>query len=133
MDHGYPTPRDRPAGHAAALSDKFPRRESTRGFVTLGNTDADIINFSGTPDRVEVFVETNDAILRFTGLIDTERAEITIRAGVRYEPDFCARRVIGRNATAGLNASVQVIGKWAEPREGVGNYTSRPEPAPSTP
>lgn len=112
--HGYPAPRERPRGAPAGVADKFGRHQATGGFVTLGDTNATIIGFSGEPDRVEVFVELNDAILTFGRDTDIEEATITIRAGIRYEPGFPCRRVIGRNATAGLNARVQVVGKWAE-------------------
>ena len=111
---GYPIARPRLAGAHATVADKFDRHEASNGFVTVGDTDADILVFSGTPDRVEVFVELNDVIVTFGDYLGLEEAEITLRAGVRYEPDLPARRVIARNAVAGAVGRVQVVGKWAE-------------------
>jgi hypothetical protein len=97
------------------VADVFPRHQTSGGFVTLGDTDADVLVFSGVPERVEVWVELNDAIVTFEGLLTKEEAEITLRAGQFYEPAIPCRRVVARNATAGLNARIQVVGKWAQP------------------
>lgn len=112
--HGYPAARPRCRGAAAAVATKFRRVQSSGGFVTLGDSNADVLVFSGEPDRVEVFVELNDAILTFGRTTAEEEAEVTIRAGVHFEPGIGCRRVIGRNAVAGFTARVQVVGKWAE-------------------
>lgn len=111
---GYPLPRARQPDPAPRVDAVFPRHQSTNGFITLGDTDADVLVFSGVPDRVEVWVEVQDAIVTFEGLTQREEAEITLRAGQFYEPALPARRIVARNATAGLNARVQVVGKWAQ-------------------
>lgn len=112
--HGYPVARARQPEPAPRVDAVFPRQQTTGGFITLGDADADVLVFSGIPERVEVWVELNDAIVRFEGLTQREEAEVTLRAGQFYEPAIPARRVVARNATAGLNARVQVVGKWAQ-------------------
>lgn len=112
--HGYPGARARAGEPAPRVADVFPRHQATNGFIALGDADADVLVFSGVPERVEVWVELFDAILTFEGLTSREEAEITLRAGQFYEPAIPCRRVVARNATAGSNARVQVVGKWAQ-------------------
>lgn len=109
----YPPARLRCACRPEVLSDRFPRHEATQGFVATTNTLANIIVFSGTPDRVEIWVETNDVILALTDLLTREEARITIRAGQYWEPAIPCGRVQAVNAVAGFNGRIQVVGKWA--------------------
>lgn len=111
--HGYPVARERPASSAATLTDRFQRIETSGGFVTLGDTDAEVLVFSGAPDRIEVLVELNDAIITPQTRGRQEVETITMRAGQSYMLDAAYCRVLGRNAVAGLNARVQVIGRYA--------------------
>lgn len=111
---GFPPARLRCDCTKEVLSDRFPRHEATAGFVTTGNTLADVIVFSGTPDRVEIWVETNDVILALTDLLTREEARITLRAGQYWEPAIPCGRVQAMNAVAGFDGSIQVVGKWAQ-------------------
>ena len=109
----YPVARERPALLAATLTDRFKRIETSGGFVTLGDADAEVLVFSGVPDRIEVLVELNDAILTPQTRGRAEVETITMRAGQSYMLDAAYCRIVARNATAGLNARVQVIGRYA--------------------
>jgi len=110
----FPPARLRCACAPEVLSDRFPRHESTSGFITTSNTLADVIVFSGKPDRVEIWVETNDVILALTDLLTREEARVTLRAGQYWEPSIPCGRVQAMNAVAGFNGSIQVVGKWAQ-------------------
>jgi len=96
----------------ALLTDTFHGYQSTEGYVTLGDTLADLIAFSGFPDRIEITVLTFPAIIELTDEQGRERPEIRIEANGTYDSQLRARKVRARNATAGSNATVQVIGKW---------------------
>lgn len=111
---GFPPARPRCTCEGKSLSDRFPRHEATNGFVTTGNAIADVIVFSGTPDRVEIWVETNDVIVALTDLLTREEARITLRAGQYWEPAIPCGRVQAMNAVAGNNGRIQVVGKWAQ-------------------
>ena len=109
---GYPSPRERNGRPAAALSNQFRSRQTSAGFVVLGDTAAEVLVFSGRPDRVEVIVELFDAIVSLRERASDEADEITLRAGQSYVFRQRGARVFGRNATAGSNARLQVIGEW---------------------
>ena len=111
--HGFPVGRERPGAPAATLTDRFHRIETSAGFVTLGDADAEVYVFGGVPDRIEVLVELNDAIVTPRTRGHQEGQTITMRAGQSYELDTRYCRIVARNATAGLNARVQVIGRYA--------------------
>ena len=110
---GFPEARPREMPPAATLTDQFREQQTSGGFVTVGDTDAEVLVFSGRPDRVEVVVELNDVILSLRDRTRRVSDEITLRAGQRYEWQVRGDRLVARNATAGLNARVQVVGQWA--------------------
>lgn len=108
----YPAPRDRLNGPEGLPTDVWERVESTDGYVAVGDTDATIYTFSGRPPRVEILVETHDAIvtLRTTGRQQVKT--VTIRAGQSWTADVAVNSIVARNATAGLAATCQVIGRY---------------------
>ncbi len=87
--------------------------QSTNGYVTQGDALADLIVFSGVPDRIEITCLSFPVLVQFTDEQGRVRPEIRIEAGGAYDAQLRARKVRARNATAGSNALVQVIGKWA--------------------
>jgi hypothetical protein len=97
----------------ALLTDTFLDYQSTKGYVTIGDTVADVLAFSGFPDRIEITVLTFPAIVNLTDEQNREGPDIRIEAFGAYDAQIRARKVRARNATAGSNALVQVIGKWA--------------------
>lgn len=119
----YPMPRVRAALPAAPLADRYERYETTPATVTLGDTEGDVIRFSGEVDSVEVRVTTNPALLRFTDRAGRESDLVRVEAGVSYEPRIACSVVRGLNATAGNNAVVFVTGKWAKRAGAVGAST----------
>lgn len=98
---------------AAVLTDTWSTFQGTQGYKTLTDTEAEIMRFSGCPDRIELWVLDNPAIVRFTDEQGRPLATIQIEAGVFYEPQIRAHAIHASNATAGLNARLQVVGKWA--------------------
>ena len=105
------------AGHGdlpvALLTDTFQSYQTTRGYITQGDTAADLISFSGFPDRIEITVLTFPAIVNLTDEQNREGPDVRIEANGTYDAQIRAKKVRARNATAGSNALVQAIGKWA--------------------
>jgi hypothetical protein len=128
----YPPPRVRPALPPTTLDVRFERQETTRGFVTLSDSDTDVIRFSGEVDSVEVFVETFGAILTFTDRDNVELDTITLRVNTTYSARYACSVVRARNAVGGSNATVQVIGRWAR-RSGMTGATTEESNEPFRP
>jgi hypothetical protein len=84
----------------------------TPGYVTLGNALAELIRFSGFPDRIELWIRDNDAIVAMVDEHGRDPREVLAPVGVFYEPNVRARAVWARNAVAGVVARVQAVGKW---------------------
>lgn len=103
---------------AAVLTDTWRDMQGTQGYVTIGDTESEVIRFSGCPERIEIWVLTFPAIIRFTDEHGRPLQDVRIEAGVFYEPQIRAHSVRARNATAGSNAAIQAIGKWQERRRG---------------
>ena len=96
----------------AVLTDTWNSFQGTEGYKTLADTEAEALRFSGCPERIELWVLDNPAIVRFTDEQGRPLATIQTEAGMFYEPQIRAHAIQARNATAGLNARIQVIGKW---------------------
>jgi hypothetical protein len=110
--HDYPALRQRPEEPYTVLTDRFDHIETTNGYRTLGDTPALLLSFSGKPNRIEINVETQDAIVQFRKDLLESTPNVTIRAGQTWEPDVNTRHIFASNATAGLNATAQVIGRY---------------------
>lgn len=103
---------------SAILTDTWHTMQATQGYSTLTDTLTQVIRFSGWPDRIEVWIRDNPAVIRFLDEHGRPIQDIRIETGVFYEPNIRAHSVSARNATAGLNALIQVVGKWAaRPRD----------------
>lgn len=100
----------------AVLTDTWISFQGTEGYKTLSDAEAEAVRFSGCPERIELWVLDNPAIVRFTDEHGRPLATIQIEAGVFYEPQIRAHAIRARNATAGFNARLQVIGKWMRHR-----------------
>jgi hypothetical protein len=111
-DAGYPAARERPSPEARTLTDRFCSIEATSGYVALATTAALVIAFTGTPNRVEIMVEDNDAQIDLRNELNVPADPITVRAGQTWAPDVCARYIFANNLVAGLIATVQVIGRY---------------------
>lgn len=120
----YPAARERCGGKPPLVAGQYGSIETTAGFITIGDTAADLIVFSGAPDSVVISVETFDVVLQFQrrgyAAVDT----VIVRAGQTFAPDVQTEIIRARNNVAGSAAQVQVIGKWLRPAP-----WSRPESA----
>jgi hypothetical protein len=113
--HSFPPARERAGGNPAGTTERFERGEGTAGEVTLGDTDAEIITFSGKPDTIFVQARTFGAIIRMTDRLGRGSLDgHVIHAGENFETHYAAERIIARNLTAGSNALLSVFAKWAE-------------------
>lgn len=80
--------------------------------MALGDSIGLLISFSGRPNRVEINVESQDAVVQVRRELLESVQSVTVRAGQTWVADVSTRHVWARNATAGLVASAQVIGRY---------------------
>lgn len=97
------------------VTDSFVRVQSTQGFVMVQDAMTDVIAFSGTPDRIDLWCRTFDAVVVFTDEQNRDSDEIRIVAADFYSSQIKARKVRARNQVAGSAAILQVVGKWGRP------------------
>jgi len=109
---GYPIARERPGPTPRTLTDSYSTLEGTAGYVALATAIAQVLAFTGHPNRLEINVEDNDAVIELRHELNLSEDPITVRAGQTWAPDLTARYVFGRNRTAGLVANIQVIGRY---------------------
>lgn len=135
VEVGYFSPRAAPGGGPLApllpppsapcvpfresvLTDTWHGQQTTQGFSSLGTAMTEVIRFSGFPDRIEIWILDNNAVIQFTDEQQRPTQEITVLAGNFYEPQIRQHTVRARNATAGLVARIQVVGKWLAQSKG---------------
>ncbi|MFZ1057788.1 MAG: hypothetical protein WAP47_01210 [Candidatus Rokuibacteriota bacterium] len=94
------------------LTDTWHSEQVTPGYVSITDALAELIRFSGCPDRVEIWVRDNDAIVAMVDEQGRDGREVLVPVGVFYEPGVHCRAVWARNAISGLTARVQAVGKW---------------------
>lgn len=111
----YPALRSRPRPNVPAYSTRYERYESTPGEITLADTEAEIIQFSGTPDSIIVHCRGARALFRFTDYEGREESEYPLDTGATVDTRIARPRVFGRNMLAGNVALVHVTGAWAAP------------------
>ncbi len=108
----YPTLRTRVEPVSDFPYERYERYETTEGLVTVGDADAQIIAFSGTPDSIVLRATTFDALVTLTNRAGQESHEILVVAGDRVETHLSRDRVLARNRVAGSAALLYVEGKW---------------------
>jgi len=109
----YPGPLSREIDSPAWVTQRYRRYESTKGYVNVGTSDAEVIDFSGVPDSIEIWVLDNDVLITFVTEEGAANEVIQVNANNFYEPGIVYRRVLARNVTAGLVGRIQVVAKWA--------------------
>ena len=123
----FPPSRGRLLGAPVKVAEKFGRYESTDGHVTLADTDAEIITFSGRPDMIRLVAHLNNANVLLTDRLNRETDHVHIHEGEVMTIRIGRDRVIARNADVGVNAQLSVEGFWAEPDEAIhGRESFRP-------
>lgn len=115
----YPPVRFRVVGPAPVLAEKYERYEATSGEVTLADTDATVLDFSGTPDCIEISARSFGAIVTLTDRLNREGHVIVVHPNSTRITYISRMRVVARNLTGGSNALLSVVGKWAAPGEPV--------------
>ena len=108
----YPAARERGGAPRPLVAGQYGRMETTAGFITLGDTDADVIAFSGAPDSVTVAVKTFDAIISYRMRGRDTADTVIVTAGETFAPDVKVEIIRGRNRVPGSAATVQAVGKW---------------------
>ena len=112
--HGFPGMRPVEDARPGLVTQRFLRYESTKGYITVADADTEIIEFSGMPDSIEIWVLTNNVLVTFVNVEGAANEPIQVNASNFYEPGIAYRRVIARNAVAGVVGTIQVVGKWVE-------------------
>lgn len=103
---GFPTPRPMGAPDPGFTPELLERFESTDGEVTLGDTNADLIIASGTPDKWRVTARAFGAFIVPTNELNQEEDALLVPAGTTIEFYVPRRKLRARNATAASNATV---------------------------
>lgn len=114
--HRFAAARGRTPGAAPSAVQKYERAESS-ALTTLGNTNAELIAFSGHPDTVVLTAQAFGAIFVLQDYMQRTITELHVPAGGTQESFVRARRVMARNAVADSNAVVFAVGKWADEYE----------------
>lgn len=109
----YPEPRERPGAPVSVVTDRAPRWDSTAGFVTLADADAEVIRFAASVARIIVRARTNDALVTIAPRGRAGLRPVRVVAGTEWDAGAAGEIVSARNATAGLAADVQVVGYYA--------------------
>jgi len=91
----------------------YERAEASAVF-TCSNTDQRLITFSGTVDAVTLTATAFGAIFTLLDGIGRTICEYTVDEFSSHDAHIRCRAILVRNLTAGSNAIVQVVGKWAE-------------------
>lgn len=108
----FPGARGEEGYHAALVSGRYCRYESTKGYVNVADIDTEVIEFSGIPDSIEIFVLDHDVLLTFLNTAGGVNEPIQVNASNFYEPGIVYRRLIARNAVALSIGRIQVVAKW---------------------
>ena len=113
-DVQYPGLRDRESYRRGMVTQRYLRYEATPGYISLATAAAEVIEFSGCPDSIEIFVLDFAAIISFVNLRGEVNEGIQIEAANFYEPGIVYKTVVARNAVAGSVARIQIVGKWID-------------------
>jgi hypothetical protein len=109
----FPQLRERAPGPPPAAPIKYERIDGPADQVTLGDNDAEIFRFSGRPDSIMLSANLFGALFTLTSRLGGEPTVILVGAGETIETFVARDRVLARNAVAGSNSKVTVVGKWA--------------------
>lgn len=93
---------------------KYERIDGPTSETTLGDSDAVVFTFSGRPDSIYLATRSFPAIVTLTDRLNREQSVLLVPVGAAVETFISRERVIARNAIAGSNAILSVLGKWAE-------------------
>jgi hypothetical protein len=116
----YPVARPTRGVQPPPVLDLYDRYEVMTGATTLGDTDAEVGRFAGTPDSIVLTASANGALVTLRQRGREGRTAIRVLAGETVETHVAADVVVARNAVALSNAVLSVVGKWA----------ARPAPPP---
>ena len=128
---GFPSPRQRADWYQHAPLPGFTSIESTRGYVAVGDAEADIIRFSGNVARVDLRCETFGAVVLLTDRNGNQVDTITLRANESRTVDVVCNVVRALNAVGGSAAALQVVGYFQKPGAFSSTPTMPPEAAAS--
>jgi len=109
----FPGLREREPGAPPAAPIKYERIDGPADQITLGDTDATIFRFSGRPDSIMLSANLFGALFTLTSRLGGEPTVLLVGAGETVETFVARDTVLARNAVAGSNAKVTVVGKWA--------------------
>lgn len=113
----YPAPRTLDPPPQPSAVPRYERIDGPSGETTLGDSDATVHTFSGTPDLILLNARTNSAFVTLTDRLNRETHAVTVLVGNPVYVYVGRERVVARNLVAGNNALLSVTGFWAERNE----------------
>jgi hypothetical protein len=111
--HRFAVARGRAPGAPPSAALKYARAESSE-LVTVTNTDAEVLAFSGYPDSIILAAQAFGVIFTLQDFMQREITEILVPAGNVVETYQRARRVMARNAVTDSVGLAMATGQWAE-------------------
>lgn len=117
MVGNYPAQRSRAASRSFGTTERFGRYESPTTEFTCADTDATVIDFSGTPDAIYVEARLFSALVKLSDRLGRETSYFAIPVGQGIWLPIARDRVIAKNLVAGSNAAIWVTGAYASPDE----------------
>ena len=118
----YPAQRERAPGAPPAAMLKYERIDGTPAEFTSGDTDTVAFAFSGRPDSILLSVRAFPALFTMTSRLGGESTVLLVPVNETVETFTARDTVLVRNAIAGSNALVTVVGKWAQLDEPTSSY-----------
>lgn len=82
--------------------------------MTVGDTDGEVLTFSGYPDSIILAAQAFGVIFTLQDFMRREITEVLVPAGNVVETFQRARRVMARNAVAESVGLAMATGQWAE-------------------
>jgi len=118
----FPPLRERAPGPPPAAMLKYERVDGSSAEFTSGDTDTLAFAFSGRPDSILLSARAFPALFTLTSRLGGETTVILVPVNETVETFTARDTVLVRNAIAGSNALVTVVGRWAEQDEPTSAY-----------
>jgi hypothetical protein len=113
----YPVARERPLTAPLSAVPKYGRLDGPLTDTTLADTDATVFTFSGRPDKIILTARSFPALVTLTDRLNRETSTLMVPVNGVVSVELARERIVARNAIAGSNAVLGVVGMWGEAGE----------------
>jgi len=113
----YPESRERPAVNPPTAVPRYGRLDGPTAPTTLGDSDATVFTFSGRPDKIILSARAFPALVTLTDRLNRETSVILVPTDATVPVEIARERIVARNAIAGSNSVLGVVGLWGSSDE----------------